>query len=52
MEAYSAGTLLVAVVYSFLAHFVCYKLIISMKEMFIRKGMFGKDLNKTSEDKM
>lgn len=44
--------LIVSAVYSMAAHVVAYKMIFTMKENFIKAGMFGKDLNKTSEEKV
>ena len=52
MEGRNGLPLLLAVIYSVVAHVSCYKLIHNTKDMFIRASMFGKDLNKTSEEKM
>ena len=43
---------LLSVGYSIGAHLLCYKLVFSTRDMFIRAGMFGKDLNKNSEEKV
>ena len=45
-------TVSMSVFYSLIAHFLCYRVIENMKDVFIKAGMFGKDLNKTSEEKV
>ena len=52
MEDRNGVPLLLAVIYSVFAHVSCYKLIHNTKDMFIRARMCGKDMNKTSEEKM
>lgn len=45
-------TIVFSVLYSVAAHVLCHRLIHSTKDMFVKARMFGRDLNKTSDDKV